>query len=292
MPHNAPQQPEHDAAHGQWLDRMYNNLARVPDHGAYFERWAADSALARQQLPGQLELRYGDGAAETLDIFAAKRSGAPVLVFVHGGYWRAMDKADHSFLAPAFHAAGACVVIPNYALCPAVSVADISRQMERALAWVWHNCAQFGGDPERIVVAGHSAGGHLASLLLGCDWPRHAADLPPAVVRRALSISGLYDLAPIRQTPFLQPSLQLTPQQVQQLSPAGLPAPPNRLLYTVAGGQESAEFLRQNTLLQQAWGRRTVPVAEVLPGLHHFSIVDALVRSDHRLHQLALALLA
>lgn len=276
---------------GAWYDSMYNNRELVPDHPAHFERWVRESRAAREQVPCELDLRYGPASGETLDVFPAPHGEAPVLVFIHGGYWRAMDKGDHSFIAPAFTRHGACVVIPNYALCPAVSIPQIVLQVARALAWTWQNAARFGGDRRRIVVAGHSAGGQLAAMMLACLWPQLDAALPRDVVRSALAISGLHDLEPIMRTPFLQPSLQLTPQQVAQASPARLPPPKAGTLYSVAGGDESAEYLRQNRLIQEAWGARRVPICEALPGLNHFSVLEALVEPSHRLHQLALDLL-
>jgi len=278
----------------QWLDRMYNNRLRVPGHAAHFTRWAADSHSARERLPGQLNLAYGSSAAETLDIFPAEKSttrhNAPVLVFIHGGYWRSLDKADHSFIAPEFTQAGACVVVPNYALCPAISIPGIVQQMVAALAWTWRHAADFGGDPKNITVIGHSAGGHLAAMLLTTDWTAQAPDLPPGLVKNAMSISGLYDLEPVRQTPFLS-ELRLTPEQVLQASPMLLPRPSQGPLYSVAGGDESEEFLRQNQLIRQAWGVESVPVCESLPGLNHFSVLEALVQPSHRLNQLALELI-
>jgi arylformamidase len=278
----------------QWLDRMYNNRLLVPSHATHFARWAQDSENARQALPCRLDLPYGSQPGEMLDVFPASGTHAgvkaPVLVFIHGGYWRSLDKADHSFIAPPFTQAGACVVVLNYTLCPAVSIPDIAQQMVAALAWTWRHVADFGGDPERITVAGHSAGGHLAAMLLAHEWAADAPSLPPGLVRNALSISGLYDLEPIRLTPFLK-DLNLTPEQVRQASPVLLPCPLQGTLYSVAGDGESEEFLRQNWLIRQAWGLETVPVCESLPGLNHFSILEALIEPSHRLHQLALELL-
>jgi len=282
-----------------WLDSQYNNRALVPEHDQHFAHWVKASAQARRSMPAMLDVQYGHGAGETLDVFPAARAPgrppAPVVVFIHGGYWRSLDKSDHSFLAPAFVKQGACVVMPNYALCPAVTVPDITLQMVHALAWVYRHIGVHGGDPERITVIGHSAGGHLAAMLLACQWPVVGSDLPDALVKNALSISGLYDLEPLRHTPFLRESLRLTPAQVKKASPARLPAPSLRegrgALFSVAGGNESSEFLRQNQLIQQVWGPQVVPVAEALPGLNHFSVLEALVQPRHRLNQLAKQLL-
>jgi arylformamidase len=282
---------ENSVQEAAWYDAMYNNRELVPTHPAFFARWAAESEKARKGNPCELDVRYGEGAGETLDVFPASNADAPVFVFIHGGYWRALDKSDHSFIAPAFTRHGACVVVPNYALCPAVTVPHITLQMARAVAWTWHNAARFGGDRRRIVVAGHSAGGPLAAMMLACLWAQLDPTLPRDAVRGALAISALHDLDPIMRTSFLQPTLKLTPEQVVQASPARLPAPRHGTLYSVAGGEESAEYHRQNRLIQEAWGGRRVPVCELLPGLDHFSIVDALVEPSHRLHQLALDLL-
>ncbi len=291
-----PTPTAYDAA---WLDREYNNRARVPGYAEHFERWSRDSAQARQEGRALLDVSYGMGAGETLDIFPAVRSPgtamAPVLVFIHGGWWRSLDKSDHSFVAPPFVQAGACVVVPNYALCPAVTIPDITLQMVKALAWVHRHIAAHGGDPSRITVAGHSAGGHLAAMMLACQWDRVGDDLPASLVKNAMSISGLHDLEPAMHTPFVKDSLRLTPVQVKKASPARLPAPALREgrgeLYALAGAEESSEFLRQNRLIQQAWGAQVVPVCEALAGLNHFSIVEALAQPGHRLHQLARELL-
>ena len=281
-----------------WLDAQYNNRARVADSGEILARWAQRSQVVRAETPCQFDLRYGAGDGETLDVFPASTAaaapssaaGAPVLVFIHGGWWRALDKSDHSFIAPAFNAAGAAVVLPNYELCPAVSIEHIALQMTRALAWVWRHASSFGGDPARIVVAGHSAGGHLAAMLLCCRWPEVAPDLPAGLVSRALAVSGVFDLDPLMRAPYLQTDLRLTADAVRRLSPSRYPAPVGRL-NAVCGGDESEEFLRQLRLIRKVWGQAAVPVCETLPGANHFTVLDHLVDPKSRLHALALALL-
>lgn len=293
-----------------WFDGMYNNRALVPDFARYLSSWTGRSAMARLLSGAHLDIAYGLGDGETLDIFRSRAepasdgksdgggsaTKAPVLVFLHGGYWRSLDKADHSFIAPEFTQAGACVVVPNYALCPGsdahpVTVPLITLQMVKALVWTWRNIDQYGGDPARITVVGHSAGGHLAAMMLACVWKVVAPDLPDDLVRNALSISGLHELESIRRTPFLQVSLRLTPEDAVRASPAWMPRPAQGTLNSVCGGDESAEFLRQNRLIEQSWGKRAVPVCEALAGLNHFSILDALAQPDSHLHQLCCDLL-
>ena len=273
-----------------WLEVQYNNRARVPEHPAIFERWARASALAREASPCRLDLAYGDAPNERLDVFPTARAHAPVFVFIHGGWWRSLDKREHSFVAPAFTQAGALVVLPNYALCPAVTIEQITMQMVRSLVWVHRHAAEHGGDPRRIVVAGHSAGGHLAAMLLNCRWHEVASDLPRPLLRAALSVSGLFDLEPLRHTPSLQADLRHTARSARRLSPVSFPAP-DGTLFAVVGAQESEEFLRQNRSIRAAWGERAVPVCETVPQANHFDVVHALADPQARLHRLALSLL-
>jgi len=273
-----------------WLTSQYDNRARIPEHPAILSRWDQASVLACANSAPQLEVAYGSDATERLDVFPAVQPNAPVLVFVHGGYWRALDKRDFSFVAPSFNAAGAMVVVPNYALCPAVSIEHITWQVLRALEWTWRHATQYGGDPQRMVVAGHSAGGHLAAMALSCRWKQVADDLPAQLVGGALSISGVFDLEPLRHAPFLQADLRLTPASVKRLSPAFFPRP-RGTLYTVAGLDESEEFLRQNQLIRDQWGPTSVPVCETVVGRNHFTVLHDLADPACRLHELALRLL-
>lgn len=273
-----------------WLNAQYNNRERVPEHAQFLGHWAEASTLSRSKSDCRLDLRYGPGPFESLDLFTTPRADAPVLVFIHGGYWRTLDKSDFSFVAPAFTHAGAMVVVPNYALCPAVSIEQITWQMVHALQWVWRNAAAHGGDPQRIVVAGHSAGGHLATMMLSCRWKQVADDLPGQLVGGALAVSGVYDLEPLRHAPFLQTDLQLSPASVKRLSPAFFPRPKGKL-YAVVGAAESEEFLRQNQLIRDVWGPTAVPVCETVPGMNHFNVLESLVDPAGRLHDLTLRLL-
>lgn len=274
-----------------WYDAQYNNRARIPDALQILERWANASAHTREQARCVLDVPYGDAPSEKLDIFQTTRPDAPVLVHIHGGYWRALDKRDQSFVAASFVEAGALVVVPNYALCPAVTIEHIALQLVRALAWVWRHAAAYGGDPARIVVSGHSAGGHLAAMLLACDWRAVAPDLPADLVKASLSISGLFDLEPLRHAPFLAPDLNLTEASAFKLSPAYWPAPAAGPLHALVGAEESEEFVRQNELIRARWGAAAVPVCETVPGTHHLSVLHELADPQVRTHRLALELL-
>jgi arylformamidase len=273
-----------------YLDNQYNNRLRVPEFAQHVQRWQSGSAAARQGNC-TLNLAYGDEPLEKLDVFPAQNStkNAPVMVFVHGGYWRSMDKADHHFVAPAF-THQACVVIPNYPLCPAANMEQLVLSTAQSLVWVARNIARFGGDPSRISVVGHSAGGHLAAMMLACQWKKFASDLPAQLVRNALSLSGLHDLLPIMHTPYLQADLRLTPAQVQRCSPAYFPRPAGKLI-ALCGADESDEFMRQNALIETAWGKDCVIQREALLGLNHFSVLEALATPGHRAHTLAKSLL-
>lgn len=273
-----------------WYDAQYHTRAAIPEHPAILRGWSERSAAARAAGPMRGDLVYGSGAGQTLDLFPAARPAAPLLIYIHGGYWRALDKHDQSFVAPPFVAAGASVILPNYALAPAVSVEQIVRQMLDLLAWVWRQADALGIDRRRIAVAGHSAGGHLATMLLACRWREVAPDLPERPLRGALSISGLYDLEPLRHAPFLAPDLRLTAGDARRLSPVHI-APPAGPLFTVVGGDESASYHRQQRAIRRAWGSAVVPVNETVPGRHHMNVLHELAEPGSRVFRRACELL-
>jgi arylformamidase len=277
------------------LDKLYNNRLLVPDCLDILQRWTQESASVRQSVDCKLDIAYGHGDKEKLDIFPRNKTSslqaAPVLIFIHGGYWRSLDKSDQSFLAPVFTRQGCCFVIPNYSLCPAVTVSDIVLQLVKAVSWVYKNINKYGGNPQRIIVVGHSAGGHLVAMLLSCLWQKFDKTLPKDVVKSALSISGLFEMETPMHSPYLQDSLHLKPIEVEHISPAWMPAPKHGKLYSLVGGDESSEFLRHNQLIQNAWGKQAVPVCEQLPGLNHYTVLDSLCQSESSLHQLTQELL-
>src|SRR5437773_4558714 len=216
------------------LDREYNNRLKVPEFAEYLDRWPRTSEAARRELPCRLDVRYGASPGETLDIFPADGPGpAPVHVFIHGGYWHRMDKADFSYVARGLRPAGAATVVLDYGLVPAIDLDELVRQCRAAIAWVHRHARQWGGDPDRIAISGHSAGGHLVAMLLATDWA--ASGVPADVVKAGCAISGLYDLEPIRLC-YLNRVLALTPEVAQRNSPVHLaPARPTPLILAVGG---------------------------------------------------------
>lgn len=266
-----------------WYNEQYNNRARVPDALLHLQRWALWSAEAMADLNGQIDVPYGLTAGQRMDVFPTPQSQAPIVVFIHGGYWRSLDKSDHTFVVPELIQAGALPVVLNYDLAPRVRVREICLQIVQALAWVWRHASQWGGNPDRIHVVGHSAGGHLAAMALSAHWQRHASDLPHDLVKSAMSISGLHELDSVRRAAFVQADLKLTPAEAVQCSPAWMPRPARGQIHCLAGALESPEFLRQNALLREAWGPSCVPTVEVLEGEDHFSILNQFRHADSKL---------
>jgi arylformamidase len=265
-----------------FFSREYNNRELVPDHPQYMARWAEASARARATMTCSLDLEYGEQPGERIDIFPARKGDGSCMMFIHGGYWRALDKKDFSFLAPAWVDAGVSLAVVNYDLCPRVSMAEIVRQMLRASRWLWLNAEQYGMDPDRLYVAGHSAGGHLTAMLMCALWPVYDRALPKDLWKGGLAISGLYDLRPLVDVDWLNGDLGLDPQSALELSPAFMPPATRAPVMTCAGGDESSEFLRQNALLGSRW--RSVLAGDIpMPGKHHFSVMDGLAEQKSAL---------
>ena len=266
------------------LSRLYNNRELVPDHPQYFARWAESSQRARSTMTCHLDLRYGDMPGEAIDLFPARKGDGSCMMFIHGGYWRSLDKKDFSFLAPAFVDGGISLAAVNYDLCPKVTMDEIVRQMLRASRWLWLHAEDYGMDQDRLYVCGHSAGGHLAAMVMCALWPVLDAQLPKDLWKGALAISGLYDLRPLVHVDWLNVDLGLDESLALQLSPAFMPPATRCPVMSSVGGDESSEFLRQNALLGERW-RAAFAGDIAMPDRNHFSIVDALAEQKSALFQ-------
>jgi len=258
----------------QQLDDQYNARAAVPDCEKIFETWRARSADYRQRSFCQLDVSYGFSENETLDLFMPGRTNAPVMVFIHGGYWRSMDKSDFSYLAEGLVNKGCLVAVVNYGLCPAVTIDEIVEQMRSACQWLWRTCSEYGGDPRRIHVSGHSAGGHLTAMLMATDWSSLALDLPLDLIKSGTAVSGLFELKPMLYLP-LNDDLKLDEESAHRNSPVFLEPETDAPLSIVAGGEESEEFRRQSLDFTKKWRGRGVRIEYIeLAGLNHFTILD------------------
>ena len=258
----------------EFVEREYNLRAAFPDHPQWFARWAADSEAARARLDGHLNLRYGSGPRQTVDLFpAAQPRGA--LLFIHGGYWRALDKSDHAFVAPPLIAQDIGVAVINYDLCPDVSIARIVDECREGVAWLRREGTRYGVPAERLVVSGHSAGGHLAAMLVAMDWSALGS---PSGLAGAVAISGVFDLEPLVQVSF-NTDLKLDRSRARAVSPIHLRPRRSVPMLFAAGADETSEFIRQSWLLWERWPEchphgRHGPL--FVPERHHFSVVSDL----------------
>jgi arylformamidase len=268
-----------------FVEREYNNRQLVPEHPSFFARWEKDSAFVRQTLPGVLDLPYGADPRQRMDLFPAKESGR-ALVFIHGGYWRSLDKGLFSWLAASWVAAGVSVALPNYRLCPAVGIEDIVDDAARAMNWLVAEGGKHGVGTERVVVSGHSAGGHLTGALFAA--PRGTLAFDTARIAGGVPISGLFDFEPLALFSG-NADFRLAPDAVKRLNLYDKDPTIAAPLVVAVGGDESGEFRRQSKVIVDAWGPQ-VREHLVLPGLNHFSVVDAFAERGNPLYESALAL--
>jgi len=235
------------------LDREYSARGTVSD--SIFEAALADyvelSEHSRQSLACKLDVPYGPSADEVLDIFPAGEH-APMFIFIHGGYWRALSQKESSFMAETFVNQGVAVAALNYSLAPAASLDEITRQCRAALAWIHSNAATFGVDPDRLYVGGSSAGGHLVGMMISSGWQQEFG-VPEDIIKGACSLSGIYDLEPLlRAEPNIW--INLNEAAAQRLSPVHhLPAEHGCPLLVSYGGNETSEFKRQTDDYAAAW---------------------------------------
>jgi arylformamidase len=252
----------------------YNNLAAVPEHPRIFQQWTADAAAFRAAASAEdraeYDISYGPSTRQYIDLFKARDADAPLAIFIHGGYWRALDPKFHSHLARGLYERDVTVAVAGYDLTPQVGIADIVEQMRAAALFLWR---RFG---KRIMVYGHSAGGHLTAALIATDWTRLDPQAPADLVPAGYAISGLFDLTPLVHTD-MNALFRLDTAQARALSPLFWPLPSQRILDSVVGSAELPEFLRQAKSIVAGWPKAQVEMRyEEFPGANHFTVLTPL----------------
>lgn len=253
----------------------YNNRSRVPDHPRVIDGWAASAESHRARVRGELDLAYGARRRNRVDVFPSQSGDGqgPLVVFLHGGYWVALDKSWFSHVAAGANALGLDLAVPSYSLCPEVSIPDIIEEMRQCCLFL---ARRYG---RRLLLTGHSAGGHLSACMAATDWEAYGARAD--LIQGCLSISGLFDLRPLIAVP-INASLRLNAVDAAVASPLLWPMPYRMPVDSWVGGQESAEFLRQAAALPAAWQGLGVPCRyEVLAADNHFTLVDHLADPAH-----------
>ena len=257
------------------LDREYDNRGKVPLEvlQAYRARWAEGSRKARSTMRCTLDIPYGASPLEKLDVFHPHADGLrPVQIYIHGGYWHFGDKSDCSYVALGFDGLGMVTVTINYGLAPAVQIGEQVRQCAAAVQWVRRHIAAYGGDPEQLYVTGHSAGAHLALMMVAAEAGGGSPLVPPGRLKGICALSGIYDLEPIRAI-SVNDAVRLEPRDVQRLSPARLACNADAHILVGVGGREGDEYLRQTDVLAAEWSKSAKRLEKkIYPDDDHFSI--------------------
>lgn len=269
------------------LDKQYDGSSRDPHMAPVRDerqkRVEAKSVEVRRTAKAKLDLRYGPMEREKIDVFHAGKANAPLLVYIHGGYWKQRSKDEFAWMAPPFTQRGINFATINYPLAPKVRIWQIVDSCRRALLYLVRNAKDLGFDAGRIHVSGHSAGGHLTAMMMSTDFAKYGA--PKDLVKSATCISGLYDLTPLAMVKVNQ-DLQINPVEVQYMSPLTLEPATRCPLVTTVGDQEAEEFIRNTVELGDAWKKKGVEVTSVpAPGFYHFNILDTFAEEGRPLHE-------
>ncbi|MGI9510070.1 MAG: alpha/beta hydrolase [Geminicoccaceae bacterium] len=275
------------------LEKQYNLRAGRPDYEVtVIPDWMTRSEQARRQLSGRLDIRYGEGERQTLDLFTCADPKAPLLVYFHGGYWQRGDKSIYSFLAVPFTERCVNVAVIGYDLCPSVTITRISEEAREALAYLWRNAVDLGINRERITVMGHSAGGHITEMMMGTDWPTFGTDLPGTMIQSGIPVSPLSLLEPVRLT-SLNDNVRMDAAEAAAESPM-LNHPPvtDAPQLLVVGGHETTEFHRQAGMYQDAFAtvKRNIDLY-VVPDVDHFDELNILANPDSDFFKKTMAML-
>ncbi len=266
--------PDYDLYSDQDLSRQMMPRIAVPDH----EHWLAKDLGLSDELKGRISLipdeRYGAGPRQVADLFPATRPGGPIVLFFHGGFWRTLSKDHVGHVAGPLVEGGAAVVLPGYDLCPVVSLLTVVTQAKQALLWTRQQARRLNADPDRIYIAGNSAGAHLAAMLMMEDWTRHG--LPRAPIAGAILVTGIYDLRPIPRIQVNE-DVRLSAEDVVTLSPQFLPLRCRVPAIVAVGNAEPPLWIEQSRRFAAKLSATGADVRLMeLPGLHHFSITHSL----------------
>lgn len=264
------------------LDAEYDNSRREPRLPAIIQDWRERSARLRSRTVHR-RYAYGKDPRETLTVFPCGQSLAPIWLFFHGGYWMRMEDESFHFLGESLLRAGVTCIFVNYPLAPCAALGQLVSSARAAAAWALAHAAEHDGDPARVYVAGHSAGGHLATMLLTQEWAAAPAQQRRCPFAGLLAISGLFDLLPIQKS-FLNERLQLSDWEVQALSPVRLPPRVAAPLLLTVGALESSEFHAQSDALLAAWSGAAI-CRHIAAGRDHFSVLEDVAAPDGALHQ-------
>ncbi|MEM9105131.1 MAG: alpha/beta hydrolase [Pseudomonadota bacterium] len=277
------------------FDAQYNLRARRPDfEETVLPVWLEESEKARADLDCLIDLPYGAGERQKLDLFRCGDAKAPTLIYFHGGYWQRGDKAIYSFLASPFVAAGVNVVLVGYDLCPDVTVTHISQEAREAIAAIWHNGEALGINRDRLSVMGHSAGGHLTQMMMATDWPALDEALPADLIKSGIPISPISYLEPIRLTEVLNTAIGMDEAEAEAESPlTNHPPATNAPLLVAVGGAETDEFLRQAKIYVDAFASKERPIElYIVPDVDHSDALNVLADPDSEFFAKALAIVS
>jgi arylformamidase len=257
------------------LEYQYNPRVSVPEFPELAKVRAAQARKVRETAKSWLNVPYGTSPREMLDIYAADQAGGPVLVYIHGGYWRSGSKEDNCNFVPTFTKRGATVVLVEYDLCPEVTVTDIVRQTRSAIAWVYKNIVRYGANPSKIFVAGHSAGGHLTAMALAHDWAKEG--MPADLIKGAVATSGVYDLDMVMEI-SVQEQVRMTPEIATQNGPFHNPPGVKCPVVVAVGGAEPKGWQQMSEDYSNYCKQHGMPVDYLIePDANHYTMSEHLL---------------